>query len=238
MFAPASVNRLAANRANAQKSTGPRTAEGKAASSKNALRHGLTAKTVVLDVEDPAEYEAFRTKIIDSFAPAPGPEQLLTEELADALWRLKRAQRIETAAFDHYLDTIKREIYPEDAAARAALESEIGLGVVIGEEYAEAFQKLFRYVGTSERYYLRLQAQLLKLQAERHRNGFVSSRREQPANTSNTSAVPRPQIVRAKPEEPSKTFAATAEATLIQPQLCRSAPQKKEGPDSEEPGPT
>jgi hypothetical protein len=175
MFAPASASRLAANRANAQKSTGPRTEEGKAASRKNALRHGLTAKTVVLEIEDPAEYEAFRTRVIAAFAPAPGVEQHLAEELADALWRLKRAQRIETAAFDHYLDTLKREIYPDDAAAREALESEIGLGIVIGEEYAEPFRKLFRYVGASERYYLRLQAQLLKLQAERRRNGFVSS---------------------------------------------------------------
>jgi len=175
MFAPASVKRLAANRANAQKSTGPRTEEGKAASSKNALRHGLTAKSVVLNVEDTAEYEAFRATIIHSFAPAPGVEQRLAEELTDALWRLKRAQRIEAAAFDHYLDTIKREIYPNDAEARDALESEIGLGVVIGEEYAEPFRKLFRYLGANERYYLRLQAQLLKLQAERRRNGFVSS---------------------------------------------------------------
>jgi hypothetical protein len=175
MFAPASVSRLAANRANAQKSTGPRTEEGKANSRKNALRHGLTAKSVVLTVEDTAEYEAFRARILESFAPTPGVEQRIAEELADALWRLKRAQRIEAAAFDHYLDTIKREIYPEDAEARDALESEIGLGVVIGEEYAEPFRKLFRYVGANERYYLRLQAQLLKLQAERRRNGFVSS---------------------------------------------------------------
>ncbi len=214
MLATVSASRLAANRANAQKSTGPRTAEGKAASSKNALRHGLTAKTVVLSVEDPAEYEAFRATIIDSFAPAPGPEQLLTEELADALWRLKRAQRIETAAFDHYLDTIKRKIYPGDAPAQAALESEIGLGIVIGEEYAEAFEKLFRYVGSTERYYLRLQAQLLKLQAERRRNGFVSSSPKQPAKSSaappsnDRFPVPPPEIAS---EASSKTFAAAAE---------------------------
>ncbi len=118
MTATASASRLAANRANAQKSTGPRTEEGKAASRNNSLRHGLTAKTVVLAVEDPAEYHAFRARIVDSFAPTPGVEQLLAEELADSLWRLKRAQRIEAAAFDHYLDTLKHEAYPDDAEQR------------------------------------------------------------------------------------------------------------------------
>lgn len=184
MFATASEKRLAANRANAQKSTGPRTEQGKAASRINSLRHGLTAKTVVLDSEDPAEFAAFRERVISSFAPAEGAEQLLTEELADALWRLKRAQRIESSALDHYLDGLKREIYPDDQEARDRLVNEIGLGLVIGEQNAETFRKLCRYLGEAERFYLRLQGQLLKLQAERRRNGFVSSAPVQTVKTS------------------------------------------------------
>lgn len=175
MSAAVSLNRLAANRANAQKSTGPRTEEGKAVSRRNALRHGLTAKTVVLDLEDPEEFEHFRDRVLQAFAPAEGAERLLTDELAGALWRLKRAQRIETAAFDHHLDTLKHQVFPDDAAARNHLASDIGLGIIISDESAEPFCKLFRYVGAAERYYLRLQAQLLKLQAERRRHGFVSS---------------------------------------------------------------
>jgi hypothetical protein len=175
MLHTASERRLAANRANAQKSTGPRTAEGKAASRKNSLRHGLTAKAVVLDTEDPAEYATFRRCVIDSFVPAEGAEQLLAEELADSLWRLKRAQRIESSALSHYLDTLKREIHPEDPEARDRLANEIGLAILIGEEQAETFRKLCRYLGQAERFYLHLQAQLLKLQAERRRHGFVSS---------------------------------------------------------------
>ena len=180
MSAAVSLNRLAANRANAQKSTGPRTEEGKAVSRRNALRHGLTARTVVLELEDPEEFEQFRNRILEAFAPAEGSERLLTDELAGALWRLKRAQRIEAAAFDHHLDTLKHQVFPDDAAARNALASDIGLGIVISDESAEPFCKLFRYVGAAERYYLRLQAQLLKLQAERRRHGFVSSTAESP----------------------------------------------------------
>ncbi len=188
MSAAVSLGRLAANRANAQKSTGPRTEEGKAASRRNALRHGLTAKTVVLDLEDPQEFEQFRSRILEAFAPAEGAEQLLTEEVASALWRLKRAQRIEAAAFDHHLETLKHRVLPDDPDARNSLAADVGLGIVISDEYAEPFRKLFRYLGAAERYYLRLQAQLLKLQADRRRRGFVSSPPESVAKS------PTPQL--------------------------------------------
>src|SRR5258707_581744 len=59
----------AANRLNAMKSTGPASPKGKVRSSLNALRHGLTARVVVLPSEDMAAYEAFSKEIVDSFDP-------------------------------------------------------------------------------------------------------------------------------------------------------------------------
>ena len=65
----ASESQLEANRLNAQRSTGPRTAEGKARSSQNAVRHGLTAKCPVLPGEDPAEFAAFSEALFEDLTP-------------------------------------------------------------------------------------------------------------------------------------------------------------------------
>lgn len=82
---------IRANRRNAARSTGPRTAGGKAASSRNALRHGLTAQMVVLDWEHAAAFEELRRSLVDQFSPETPADNVLVEHLAGALWRLNRA---------------------------------------------------------------------------------------------------------------------------------------------------
>src|SRR5262245_58796594 len=89
--------RVVTNRANAQHSTGPKTPEGRAASSRNATKHSLTSKQIVIPGEDPAEYDAHRADLVDAFKPANAVESELVDELAANSWRLKRAHRIETA---------------------------------------------------------------------------------------------------------------------------------------------
>jgi hypothetical protein len=85
----------AANLANAQHSTGPITEAGKAGSSQNALKHGLTAKTVLLPGEDEAAYAQMCEGMLASFAPANTPEKELVQLLCDTQWRLQRCGRIE-----------------------------------------------------------------------------------------------------------------------------------------------
>ena len=89
------VNRSDVNRANAQHSTGPRTDAGKQRSSLNAIRHGLTAQTVVLPSEDPAAYEAHRRQFLDEYQPATPTETQLVQELIDTSWRLNRIPLLE-----------------------------------------------------------------------------------------------------------------------------------------------
>jgi len=86
-----------ANKANAQKSTGPRTADGKSRSKLNALKHGLTAKSPVLPDEDPAAYEVFRQQLWDDCQPMTGIEMMLMEELVGVAWRLRRIPSVEAA---------------------------------------------------------------------------------------------------------------------------------------------
>ena len=87
----------AANLANAQNSTGPRTDAGKAASSQNALKFGFTAKTILLPGEDEAAYRKMCEGMFERFAPAAAPEQELVQLLCDTQWRLQRCGRIEAA---------------------------------------------------------------------------------------------------------------------------------------------
>lgn len=96
--ATVSARKLAANRANAAKSTGPRTPEGKARVSRNAITHGLYARDVVLTEDENETPEAFQT-LCDALArdiqPANTIENLLVERLAIAHWRLRRLYRHE-----------------------------------------------------------------------------------------------------------------------------------------------
>ncbi len=101
MSAPQTIclKRLAANRANAQLSTGPRTEEGKAASSLNAVRTGLTGRTVLLPSEDADAYEAHLAQYRDEFQPVGVRETQLVQNLADTQWRLDRIPSLENGIF-------------------------------------------------------------------------------------------------------------------------------------------
>src|SRR5580693_760999 len=91
-----SDQRTAANAKNAQKSTGPKTADGKARSSKNALKHGLTSKDVVLPNEDPEAYQEHLDQWLGYYQP-DDPAQLAVIECAvNAKWKLDRCTRLET----------------------------------------------------------------------------------------------------------------------------------------------
>src|SRR5687768_11124075 len=93
--------RAAINRENAQASTGPRTATGKERSSRNALGHGLTSKTVVLPHENAEEYEAMHRGLLEAHKPANSNEKVLVEQIAKAYWRLQRCYGIERAFLEN-----------------------------------------------------------------------------------------------------------------------------------------
>jgi len=94
-----SPQRLAANRANAQLSSGPRTEAGKAKSSLNAVKTGLTGRTVLLASEDAETYEAHLLQYVDRFAPVGDRETELVQSLADTQWRLNCIPNLEAGLF-------------------------------------------------------------------------------------------------------------------------------------------
>ena len=92
MTSPAQFN---ANQANAQLSTGPRTAAGKARVSQNAVRHGLTARHLVVREDEREEFDAFEASLTAELDPQGALETITFQELLHAAWNLQRFSRIE-----------------------------------------------------------------------------------------------------------------------------------------------
>src|SRR5436305_7779579 len=95
-----SFRQIEANRRNALKSTGPVTAAGKERSRCNAVRHGLTAETVIGALEDAQDYQAFEAAVIADYDAQTAVERELVLRLASLLWRLRRATAMETGLFE------------------------------------------------------------------------------------------------------------------------------------------
>jgi len=91
---------ILANRRNAQKSTGPRSPEGKAVISQNAVKHGLTAGQGVISSENQADFELYRDRMLDELDPVGAMESMLAERIISLSWRLKRADRMQNQTID------------------------------------------------------------------------------------------------------------------------------------------
>ena len=91
-----SLRQIESNRRNAQKSTGPKTDDGKSRASRSAVRHGLTAETVMKLLEDPDDYRTFEQAVTADYDAQTAVERELVLRLASLLWRLRRATAIET----------------------------------------------------------------------------------------------------------------------------------------------
>ena len=129
--------------------TGPKTPQGKAASSMNAMSHGLTSTKVVLPSEDSAEFQLLLASLVEEHQPSTPTEFLLVEEMVQAHWRLDRVRRREDQAFES-----------------GTLDPKLLL-------------LLLRYATTYERTFFKSLETLKKLQRERlaqAKGGFVSQK--------------------------------------------------------------
>ena len=102
-----SAAQVLANTANAQHSTGPTTEAGKAISSHNSLKHGLTAQTVLLPGEDEAAYRKLCSEMFEFYSPGCVPETQLVQNLCDTQWRINRCPRLEAAALSSEVPDFK-----------------------------------------------------------------------------------------------------------------------------------
>ena len=154
----ASDRQIAANRANARKSTGPRTAEGKAASSANALKTGIYAKSTLLPGEDPAEYDALRAEHYDQFAPANPDERDLLDLMIKYKWQLRRLHDCYDQMWIQYDESDK----PTDNPPLAATFIRANL-------YNPNLINVSRMIHSTDRAFHRTRAALLKAQEKRQK---------------------------------------------------------------------
>jgi hypothetical protein len=113
-----SFRQIEANRRNALRSTGPTTEDGKRRSRQNAVRHGLSAETVVEIVEDIDDYRGFEAAVIADYDARTAVERELVLRLASLLWRLRRATMIETE-----LLRIQAEVLRDRRSSNSAVRS-------------------------------------------------------------------------------------------------------------------
>lgn len=131
---------LEANRANARRSTGPKTPSGKARSSMNAVKHGLTAKKIVIGDEDPHQFDLLREAIEERFKPRSVMERELTERLAGIAWRLRRIPAFEA----DILETLcaKADYYPSPSTQNAPI---MARALILDSKENQALGKLARH---------------------------------------------------------------------------------------------
>lgn len=102
--------RVAANRANAEKSTGPTSEDGKTRSAQNSRTHGLLSLVPVLPgVERAEDWEAHRSGIVDALQPEGHLEEILTDRIALQAWRLGRVVRYERDSTANALETVEKD---------------------------------------------------------------------------------------------------------------------------------
>jgi hypothetical protein len=149
-----------ANRRNAAKSSGPRTPEGKAVACRNSLKHGLTADVLLLPGEERQAYEIHADEIANALQPVGAFEQRLAARIVNLLWRLNRAERVETGLFaqPRWLKEYQEGRSPTECLTLAFMR-EAG--------YGDTFSRLSRYEARLERAFYRTLHELQRLQADR-----------------------------------------------------------------------
>ncbi|MDE3197521.1 MAG: hypothetical protein KGN84_14315 [Acidobacteriota bacterium] len=148
---------LAANRANAQKSTGPVSAEGKLRSRRNACRHYLTSQVIVMTDEDRIACVAFEKSFVADLKPAGALEQTLVHNIATGYWRLQRAEAIE----ENYL-SIEAERREDSLQARNAQLQNAALHCLTFFDAPDKFVRLSLY---EQRLHRKIEKDLKTLQA-------------------------------------------------------------------------
>ena len=100
-------------RQNGAKAAGSKSPQGIQTSAMNALRHGLTSKTLVLWNESPAKFDQLLQMYLEKFQPQDGVEMNLVDEMVAARWRQQRVWVVQTSALNLRMDKLEDKVESE-----------------------------------------------------------------------------------------------------------------------------
>ncbi len=164
----ATPKQIEANRRNARKSTGPRTREGKARVSQNAVKPGSFAPRTLIPGESLDEYDALVRKLGKDLKPRDSLEYALVRQIAGVEWRLSRAADLETGLFSERFERVRKcRDLPVDEALETSERTKILGGLLIQDANDDTLSKLSRYEMRLSRRYFAALARLEALQDRR-----------------------------------------------------------------------
>ena len=152
----ATIQQIEANRLNAQKSTGPRSVEGKAVSCFNALKTGIDAKSQIVRGEDPAELQTLTAEYQERWQSATPEQRLLVDTLIDCEWLLRRLRKAEAQLWECYMQ--KAEVWEPDPECLLGRAFDRG---------CDEFSRLQRRIDSTSRNYHRALKELQRLESQR-----------------------------------------------------------------------
>ncbi len=195
---------IAANQANAQQSTGPKSEEGKSASSQNNFRHGLAGRFKVLPCESQIEFEHVICELRAEFRPGTATETLLVERMAQYHWLSRRALTLQDLCFK-----------PE---AAGQMQKELSL--------------FMRYQVTQDRAFHKCLNDLLKLRAEKRKAaiGFESQQQEEAAQARRHAAELRQQSAEIRKQEMHETRVRAINAQSLEREIENEVRETIEAP--------
>jgi hypothetical protein len=175
-----SPRQIQANRLNAQKSTGPRTPEGKAVSAQNALKSGLDAESQFVTGEDRTDFAQLQNEYIARFQPLTPEERFQVDTLLRNDWILRRLFRAEAQLWEYH-----------------AIRADRSEGVPLGEALVagnEVFRRLQRRITLAERSYKDAFAELERLQRARRSLAAEATSETDPTPPDQPAATDRPDL--------------------------------------------
>jgi len=161
----ATEQQIAANRRNAQRSTGPRTPAGKAASRLNALKRGLTSSRAITCGEVYADFDLLRNAFYAEWRPAGVFEITLVQQMVMAAWRLQRLRGVETGLLDLSDLDLGREI--DENHKEISHDSRLAYLFRHDSRHDRTFPLLARYEAQAEHALYRAMNQLQRLRSAR-----------------------------------------------------------------------
>ena len=210
----ATAAQIAANRRNAQHSTGPRTPEGKAAVRLNSLTHGLRAQDALLPGEDEKAFEEISDAFHQQYQPEGPAELFCVEKMILSFWRNRRIAKIESDIFMNFHPSRPEEHDMTGVLGRAFTIDSLG---------HDNFCRLARYESSVDRVFYRASRELQALQKARIGFARQNEKHAQPTEPPAVAAPAQPTPAQPMAIQPQKPEAAPPPA----PKRYRQEPNGK-----------